>query len=64
MVVVITCFAVGSGKLAAEFLNIPPLLGFEPTFIEASLMIALAMIYTIASVLYGVVWTDVSQGAY
>ena len=64
VVAMITCFAVGSGKFAAEFLNIPPLLGFEPAFIGASLMIALAMIYTAAGGLYGVVCTDVFQGAY
>ena len=30
----------------------------------ASLLISIAMIYTVASGLYGVVWTDVFQGAF
>lgn len=34
----------------------------ERSFLAATLMIILAMIYTVASGLYGVVWTDVFQG--
>ncbi len=61
-IAMITYFAIGSGKFVAEFLGIPPLFGLEPQFWAATLMIALAMIYTVASGLYGVVWTDVFQG--
>ncbi len=61
-IAMITYFAVGSGKFIAEFLGIPPFLGFSPEFWASTLMIVLAMIYTVASGLYGVVWTDVFQG--
>ncbi|KAA3662714.1 MAG: sodium:solute symporter, partial [Calditrichaeota bacterium] len=61
-VAMITYFAIGSGKFIAEFLHIPGFWGLEPQFWAASLMIVLAMIYTVASGLYGVVWTDVFQG--
>jgi Na+/proline symporter len=61
-IAMITYFAIGSGKFVAEFLGIPPLFGLEPQFWAATLMIILAMIYTVASGLYGVVWTDVFQG--
>ena len=47
----------GGGKFVGEFLGIEP--------IYASLiMVVLAMIYTLASGLYGVVWTDVFQGIF
>ena len=58
----ITYFCKGSGKFVAEFLGIPSFWGLPPEFWAASLMIVLAMIYTVASGLYGVVWTDVFQG--
>ena len=61
-IAMITYFAVGSGKFIAEFLGIPAFLGLSPEFWAATLMIGLAMIYTVASGLYGVVWTDVFQG--
>ncbi len=61
-VAMITYFAIGSGKFVAEFLGVPPLMGLSPQFWAATLMIVLAMIYTVASGLYGVVWTDVFQG--
>jgi len=54
-IAMITYFAVGAGKFVGEFLGINPRLA-------ALLMIMLAMIYTVASGLYGVVWTDVFQG--
>ncbi len=57
-----TYFAIGSGKFVAEFLGIPSFLGLSPQFWAATLMIILAMIYTVASGLYGVIWTDVFQG--
>lgn len=58
----ITYFAVGSGKSIAEFLGIPAMLGLPSEFWAATLMIVLAIIYTVDSGLYGVVWTDVFQG--
>lgn len=61
-VAMITYFAIGSGKFVAEFLGIPAFAGLSSQFWAATLMIVLAMIYTVASGLYGVVWTDVFQG--
>jgi len=61
-IAMITYFAIGSGKFVAEFLGIPSFFGLSPQFWAATLMIILAMIYTVASGLYGVVWTDVFQG--
>ena len=61
-IAMITYFAIGSGKFVAEFLGIPSFLGLSSQFWAATLMIFLAMIYAVASGLYGVVWTDVFQG--
>ncbi len=61
-IAMITYFAIGSGKFIAEFLGIPSFWGLSSEFWASTLMIALAMIYTVASGLYGVVWTDVFQG--
>lgn len=61
-VAMITYFAIGSGKFISEFLGIPAFWGMSGEFWAATLMIVLAMIYTVASGLYGVVWTDVLQG--
>ncbi len=61
-IAMITYFAIGSGKFVAEFLGIPDFFGLSSQFWAATLMIVLAMIYTVASGLYGVVWTDVFQG--
>jgi len=61
-IAMITYFAIGSGKFVAEFLGIPAFFGVSSEFWAATLMIVLAMIYTVASGLYGVVWTDVFQG--
>jgi len=61
-IAMITYFAIGSGKFIAEFLGIPSFWGLESQFWAATLMIVLAMIYTVSSGLYGVVWTDVFQG--
>jgi SSS family solute:Na+ symporter len=61
-IAMITYFAIGSGKFVAEFLGIPSFWGLSSEFWAATLMIVLAMIYTVASGLYGVVWTDVFQG--
>jgi SSS family solute:Na+ symporter len=60
-IAMITYFAVGSGKFIGEFLGIPAFWGLSSEFWAATLMIVLAMIYTVASGLYGVVWTDVFQ---
>jgi len=61
-IAMITYFAVGSGKFIDEFLGIPSFGGVSSEFWAATLMIVLALIYTVASGLYGVVWTDVFQG--
>ncbi len=61
-IAMITYFAIGAGKFVGEFLGIPPLFGLSSEFWAATIMIALALIYTVASGLYGVVWTDVFQG--
>lgn len=54
-IAMISIFAIGSGKFAGEFLGID--------WKYAALgMATLAMIYTVSSGLYGVVWTDVFQG--
>ncbi len=53
-IAMITYFAVGSGIFIGELLGIS-------SFSAATLMIVLAMIYTVASGLYGVVWTDLFQ---
>lgn len=61
-IAMITYFAIGSGKFIGEFLGIPAFWGMSSQFWAATLMIVLAMIYTVTSGLYGVVWTDVFQG--
>ncbi len=61
-IAIITYFAVGAGKFIGEFLGFPAWVGLPPRFWAAALMILLATIYTVASGLYGVVWTDVFQG--
>ena len=61
-IAMITYFAIGAGKFIGEFLGIPDFWGLSSEFWAATLMIVLAMIYTVASGLYGVVWTDVFQG--
>jgi len=56
-VAMVTYFVIGAGKFVGDFLGIEPI-------IASILMIVLAMTYTIASGLYGVVWTDVFQGIF
>ena len=56
-VAMVTYFVIGAGKFVGDFLGIDPLYA-------SILMIILAMTYTIASGLYGVVWTDVFQGIF
>jgi len=61
-VAMVTYFAIGGGKFLGTFLGIPDLLGLPSHFWAAAILIALATIYTVASGLYGVIWTDVFQG--
>ncbi len=61
-IAMVTYFALGGGKFLDTFLGIHDYLGLPSEFWAASLLIAVAMIYTVASGLYGVVWTDVFQG--
>lgn len=56
-------FAIGSGKFIGEFLQLPEIWGVKPDFIASVIMVSIALVYTAASGLYGVVWTDVIQGA-
>jgi len=56
-VAMVTYFVIGAGKFVGDFLGIHPLYA-------SILMIILAMTYTLASGLYGVVWTDVFQGIF
>jgi Na+/proline symporter len=68
-IAMITYFAIGGGKFLDSFLGIPKswtihignvVIGTE--FWAALILIGIAMIYTVASGLYGVIWTDVFQG--
>jgi len=61
-IAMITYFAIGGGKFLGQFLGIPDLFGLPSHFWAASILIVLATIYTVASGLYGVIWTDVFQG--
>lgn len=61
-IAMITYFAIGGGKFLDKFLGIPEFLGLPSHFWAASILIFLATIYTVASGLYGVIWTDVFQG--
>ena len=56
-IAMVTYFVIGAGKFVGDFL------GLEPIF-ASLIMVVLAMIYTVASGLYGVVWTDVFQGGF
>lgn len=60
-IAMITYFAVGSGKFIGGFLGIPAFFGLSSEFWASILMILLCVIYSAASGLYGVVWTDVVQ---
>ena len=55
-IVIVTYFAKGAGKFAGEFLEMPE-------HLAALLVIGVAMTYTIASGLFGVVLTDLVQGS-
>ncbi|MGB6647305.1 MAG: sodium:solute symporter, partial [Bacteroidota bacterium] len=55
-IVIVTYFAKGAGKFAGDFLQMPE-------HLAALLVIGVAMTYTIASGLFGVVLTDLVQGS-
>ncbi|HCK99944.1 MAG TPA: sodium:solute symporter, partial [Candidatus Marinimicrobia bacterium] len=61
-IAMITYFAIGGGKFLDKFLGIPGFWGLPSEFWAATVLIGIAMIYTVASGLYGVIWTDVFQG--
>ena len=61
-VAMITYFAIGGGKFLDRIFGIQAWLGLPSEFWAAGILILFASIYTIASGLYGVVWTDVFQG--
>ena len=61
-IAMVTYFAIGGGKFLGSFLGIPAFLGLPSHFWAATILIFLAMIYTVASGLHGVIWTDVFQG--
>ncbi|MFQ6677479.1 MAG: sodium:solute symporter [Fidelibacterota bacterium] len=63
-IAMVTYFALGGGKFLDSFLGIGNYLGLPSEFWAAALLISIAMIYTVASGLYGVVWTDVFQGMF
>ncbi|MEH0152514.1 hypothetical protein V6R21_00130 [Limibacter armeniacum] len=61
-IAIVTYFAMGAGKFIGEFLGLQDYLGLPSSFWAASIMIGLAMVYTVSSGIYGVIWTDVFQG--
>jgi solute:Na+ symporter, SSS family len=61
-IAMVTYFAIGGGKFLDKFLGIPSFWGFSSEFWAAAILIFVSVIYTVASGLYGVVWTDVFQG--
>ncbi|MGQ9561710.1 MAG: hypothetical protein ACUVTG_15675 [Candidatus Oleimicrobiaceae bacterium] len=63
-IAMITYFAVGSGNFLDTFLGIPAISGLSSEFWAATSKTVLAMIYTLASGFYGVVWTDLFQGVF
>lgn len=61
-IAIVSYFSVGAGKFIGDILGIPEFLGLSSEFWAASIIIVLTTIYTVASGLQGVVWTDVFQG--
>lgn len=61
-IAIVSYFSVGAGKFIGDILGIPEFFGLSSEFWAASLIIILTTIYTVASGLQGVVWTDVFQG--
>lgn len=61
-IAIVSYFAVGAGKFIGDVLNIPTYLGLSSEFWAAAIIITFTTLYTVASGLQGVVWTDVFQG--
>lgn len=61
-IAIVSYFSVGAGKFIGDVLGIPAFFGLSSEFWTATLIIVLTTIYTVASGLQGVVWTDVFQG--
>lgn len=61
-IAIVSYFSVGAGKFIGDVLGIPAFFGLSSEFWAATLIIVLTTIYTVASGLQGVVWTDVFQG--
>jgi Na+/proline symporter len=61
-VAIVSYFSIGAGKFIGDVLDIPEFLGLSSEFWAAALIIVLTTVYTVASGLQGVVWTDVFQG--
>jgi Na+/proline symporter len=57
----VTYFCTGTGKFIHQLVPFPALLGLPPTFWASVGVVALASVYTVATGLYGVIWTDVAQ---
>ncbi|NLP09794.1 sodium:solute symporter [bacterium] len=60
-IAMVTYFAIGGGKFLDKFLGIPSFWGLSSEFWAAAILIFISAVYTIASGLYGVVWTDFFQ---
>lgn len=61
-IAIVSYFSVGAGKFVGDVLNIPEYFGLTSEFWAASIIIVLTTLYTVASGLQGVVWTDLFQG--
>lgn len=61
-IAIVSYFSVGAGKFIGDVLGIPEFLGLSSEFWAASIIIVITTVYTVASGLQGVVWTDVFQG--
>ncbi|MCS7052685.1 MAG: sodium:solute symporter [Ignavibacterium sp.] len=61
-IAIVSYFAVGAGKFIGDVLKIPDYFGLSSEFWAAAIIITLTTLYTVASGLQGVVWTDVFQG--
>ncbi|CAH0473848.1 unnamed protein product [Peronospora belbahrii] len=59
-----TYFAVGGGKFFTEFVKLPEWGGLPSEFWAASILMAVAMLYTVASGFSTVVYTDVYQSIF
>ncbi|MFN3871920.1 MAG: sodium:solute symporter family transporter [Ignavibacterium sp.] len=61
-IAIVSYFAVGAGKFIGDVLRIPNYFGLSSEFWAAAIIITFTTLYTVASGLQGVVWTDVFQG--